>query len=134
MSHDKLARLLDMCERYRRNLDEIERLQEDTCIVSDSVRGSSSDLPYGLHTIRVAGVDRARAEYNAAKLEILRGEVACVDALLALAPYKVKVALMLRYLDGLPTWDSVAAALNSSGEQTSTDAIKKAVYRYLEKQ
>ena len=128
---DRLPVMLGIFERYRQNLEHIERLQDDNCIVSDSVRGSSSELPYSTHTFRVAGVDRSRAEYNAAKLEILRGEVAGVDAALALAPDRVKAALMLRYLDELPTWEAVAGVMRAEYPELTADAIKKACYRYL---
>lgn len=128
---DKLSIMLGMFERYRKNLDDIERLQCDKCFASDSVRGSSTDLPYGAHTIRVAGVDRARAEYNKARIEIMRGEAACVDAALVLAPERVKSALTLRYLDGMPTWEAVADVMRGESPSLKADALKKAVYRYL---
>lgn len=129
----KTAKLIKMFESYTYNKMEIDRRLLDSCQVSDSVRGSSADPPFGEHTIHIAGVDKSRAERNARCIARLNNRIACVDLALQNATPRIRTALTLYYLDGLLEWDEVAEAMQAEYPDLTAGAIKRAAYRYLNK-
>ena len=91
---------------YREELHKAQRLMEDDCMVSDTVRGSSPEPPYVMHTITVRGVDAVRRERNMKRIDKLLGRCAEVEAEIALAPESVSGLLRAKYIQGLQ-WDQV---------------------------
>ena len=111
---------------YRVDLKRAKRLLEDRCEVSDTVRGSSLEPPYGLRTIKVHGVDFEQLDRNRKRAEWLMARCAEVEADIALAPASVRRMLELKYIDGFD-WDSVGERLGMSG-----DACRMRVLRWFE--
>ena len=116
----------DRYKAYARELRKADLLMADGCEVSDTVRGSSVEPPYVMHTITLRGVDHVRRERNRLKAERLYARCAEVDAEIALAPDSVRGLLMARYVDGL-NWDQVGSRFGMSG-----DACRVRVARWFE--
>lgn len=111
---------------YRFKRMEIDRLQSKDYTVSDIVHGSSVDLPYTLHTVKVKGVDTKKAKSAREKIELLEAECAEVEAAIALAPNsQIRMILNMRYVDGA-SWAGIGQALG-----ISDNACRASAKRYL---
>lgn len=116
--------LRKMFEEYTANINAIQALKADPCLVSDVVRGSSTEPPYGEHSIRVTGVDRLRKARNQKMITELEHSVGVVDALIDnLQPGRLKTTLSLKYRDGL-SWEDVGAALGMDGDACRKQAVR----------
>lgn len=128
----KLPALRQLCESYGANKARIQKMQRATCLMHDVVRGSSTSAPYDSHSIRIAGVDTARARYNREAIKRLQHSCDSVEAVIAMADPDMREILTLHYLDGL-TWDKAAQVISKArGQDVTGGAIRKAAYRYLD--
>lgn len=107
---------------YRFKRMEIERLKSNDYTVSDIVHGSSVELPYASHPIKVKGVDAQKAKSDREKIERLEAECAEVEAAIATAPNsQTRMILSMRYMDG-DSWSDIGLALGMSGNACRTNA------------
>lgn len=96
----------DRYKAYAGELRKADLMMADGCEVSDTVRGSSTEPPYVMHTITLRGVDHVRRERNRLKAERFYARCAEVEAEIALAPDSVRGLLRARYVEDL-NWDQV---------------------------
>lgn len=112
---------------YRFKRMEIERLKSNDYTVSDVVHGSSVELPYASHPIKVKGADTQKAKSDQKKIEQLEAECAEVEAAIAIAPNsQARMILSMRYVDG-DSWSDIGQALGMSG-----NACRANAKRYLD--
>lgn len=116
-----------MFEYYRLNQSIIEKLEADSCIITDRVRGSRLEPPYDQHGVTIQGVNLRRLKRNKSEIARLQARVDAVDkALHAMDDPELKMALMLKFQDGL-TWKDVGVVLRRQG-----DTLRKRAERYFE--
>lgn len=96
----------DRYAAYAEEKQKAEALLADDCEVSDTVRGSSPDPPYVMHTTVIRGVDLAKRERNRLIAGKLLARCAEVEVDIALSPESVRGLLAARYIEGL-NWDQV---------------------------
>lgn len=117
---------------YQANKARIKRLKNDHCYVTDTVKGSSVEAPYGLHPIMVSGVDGLKLRANKSEIERLEADCAYVEDAIEHAPSSlVRLILELKTYDGL-TWDGVALQLADVGIDRSASTCKKKAYMYFD--
>jgi hypothetical protein len=115
---------------------QIQALNSETTI--DSVKGSSANFPFTLHTIKIQGVDWKSYESRMKRLsdQLSRRVSELMDLLEEINEYiaaiddsEMRQILTLRYVNGF-TWQQVAAHI---GGGNTADGVKKACYRFLQK-
>ncbi len=96
--------------------------------VTDTVKGSLTEHPYTLTTIRITGIELDVEEMLKSRLHKLAALRARVEHFLATVddPYMASL-LRLRYVEGLP-WEGVADRMGSS---YTGGSLKVAVHRFL---
>lgn len=115
-----------LLESYKTNEQMLRVLKGDRCIVSDTVKGSGTEPPYGQRTVRIRGVDHARKMRNQNMMTQIQQMMQEAEDVIHSAPNSdLEYMLMLRYQDGMD-WDEVGALLNKSGE-----SCRKRVERWL---
>lgn len=131
MTHKEKKTLRQVCNEYCANRALLEKIYADSCLLYDTVRGSSDEFPYGAHIVRVVGVDRVKEARKNKIVNRLEAYCATAEAAVSLAPPKLRNALDLHYLQGL-TWDEVARKLRTDEWEPTADSLRVAARRYLE--
>lgn len=108
-------------EQYLINQRIIERLEGDPCIVSDTVVGSSTELPYAQHPIKVQGVSERVLRRNRRIIDELEARCAEVDAEIATMPDRLLALILVnKYMiyDHVK-WDEVGEHVGLPGYDCS---------------
>lgn len=96
MTKEKLEQYLDICE-------EIEELKNQK--ITDVVRASSQEYPYGIHSVNISGTDEAKAKM----IGKLMAEKAEIESFInSLETSRERRIVYFRIQKGL-SWDQVAA-------------------------
>ena len=114
---------------YRAVCKEMEiLLGKSMVVVSDTVKGSSSDWPYIEQAVTVEGVNATESDRVRRRIEELRRKREAAERIIEQAPNsKTRIPMELYYMRGLK-WHQVAAIM---GGDESVDSVRKRVERYL---
>ena len=137
MDKQILYQYIDACELVRETEQEIERIRRRRReIVTDKVRGSSYDFPFGQISYTVRGIpydaqdqemldrqerilEERKAAAEAIKLQVEEWMVAVPPRMQRIIRYKVFEGMM---------WAQVAARM---GRKATTDSVKKEFQRFM---
>jgi hypothetical protein len=135
---------LDRLEQYKDKLKEIKLLesriiemrQEETEIVSDTVRGSSSSFPYTQYTVKITGLNvKKREKINRVIERLIIRKTALYHDLEEVEQFvdeiqdsRVRQIIELRYIKGM-SWNAVSTKVYN---YPNGDRARKTIKRFFE--
>ena len=124
----------ELFEEYRSNVKLLKRQMEQLNsmqVLTDTVKGSSAEWPYTQHTVTVCGRNAEQETALREDISRLQEKVLRVDDALRKMPNgRIRLMLVLRYVDGMK-WEDVAAEME---EDVSGDAIRKRAEAWFDNQ
>lgn len=137
MDKSILYQYIDACELVRETEREIQRLkQRRREIVTDKVKGSSYDFPFGEISYTIHGVpyEEQELELLEAREKLLEERRAAAEAIkiqvetwLNTVPPRMQRIIRYKVFEGL-TWNEVAARM---GRKATVDSVKKGFQRFM---
>ena len=132
-----LYQYIDACELVKETEQEIERIRRRRReIVTDKVRGSSYDFPFGQISYTVRGIpyDVQDQEMLDRKERILEERKAAAEAVklkaeewMVTVPPRMQRIIRYKVFEGM-TWAQVAARM---GRKATADSVKKEFQRFM---
>lgn len=137
MDKQILYQYIDACELVRETEREIEQIRRRRReIVTDKVRGSSYDFPFGQISYTVRGIpyDAQDQEMLDRKERILEERKAAAEVIklqveewLATVPLRMQRIIRYKVFEGM-TWEQVAQRM---GRKATADSAKKEFQRFM---
>ncbi len=137
MDKSILYQYIDACELVRETEREIQRLkQRRREIVTDKVKGSSYDFPFGEISYTIHGVpyEEQGPELLEIREKLLEERRAAAEAIkiqvetwLNTVPPRMQRIIRYKVFEGL-TWNEVAARM---GRRATVDSVKKEFQRFM---
>lgn len=118
--------------KYRKNieaLEAIDRLLNERCFVADTVQGSHGAPDYAQTHRHIEGYKRGKATSALlAEKKKIEAEQRTIKMYIdGIRDRRIYQALYLYCIEGLPTWETVAQAMN----EESSKALEMAVNRFF---
>lgn len=115
----------DQIERYGGICDQIVALR--SLKVRDTVQGSSSEIPYQKHTIRVEG---GVEEGKSSRIQTLKRQKAAIEAAVYAVPDETDQAVISMRVLGRMSWNDIAGKM---GYRYTVEGLKKVYQRAMKK-
>lgn len=137
MDKQILYQYIDACELVRETETELEKLRRRQGeVVTDKVKGSSYDFPFGMVSYIVRGIPDDELESKALKRQekLLNERKAVAEAIkeqveewLNTVPMRMQRIIKYKVFEGL-TWQQVAVRM---GRKATADSVKKEFQRFM---
>jgi len=114
-----------LLQRYPDNLARLRRLQQTDCTLSDVVRGSYTDAPYTMHSVRIRGIDREKWNHVQERIQTLAAQCRAAEETVADAPESLRPALRAHFLRGR-SWGEVGEEMG-----IHPNTLRKRAEKYL---